>query len=365
LGSYWHTPLLVNEVGTLPDKSLQRIIGGDLIHVDETKVHLKRGSGYVWVVTNLEEVVYLFRPDRKSDYLHDLLRDFNGVLVSDFYTGYDSLDCLQQKCLVHLIRDFNDDLPRYPYDKGLKAIAESFGKLLRTIIATVDRFGLKKRHLGKHLKDVEQFYRQIEQTEESASSVVKKYIKRLTKYRTKLFEFLNHDGVPWNNNNAERAIKPFAKYRRLVSGMITEKGLSDYLVLLSLYQTCEYMEIGFLDFLLSRKRDINEFLIRKSSKRKRSSIKKALPKGNKNSKVALYEFLERNGVTREAIQKLAERNEVDTANGRIETYPEEVQQALRWAVAAERGSLTPSQAWGLFQLSQSERARRNLREVRN
>ena len=36
---------------------------------------------------------------------------------------------------------------------------------------------------------------------------------RLTKYRDKLFTFIDHDGVPWNNNNAENAIKKFAYYR--------------------------------------------------------------------------------------------------------------------------------------------------------
>ena len=37
--------------------------------------------------------------------------------------------------------------------------------------------------------------------------------KRLVKYRDKLFTFSDHDGVPWNNNNAENAIKRFAYYR--------------------------------------------------------------------------------------------------------------------------------------------------------
>ncbi len=32
---------------------------------------------------------------------------------------------------------------------------------------------------------------------------------RLLKYRGKLFTFIEHDGVPWNNNNAENAIKQF------------------------------------------------------------------------------------------------------------------------------------------------------------
>jgi len=87
---------------------LKKLVKGKIIHADETTVKLKQDSGYVWVFTSMEEVVYMYRPNRKADFLHDMLRDFTGVLITDFYTGYDSLACPQQKCLIHLIRDVND-----------------------------------------------------------------------------------------------------------------------------------------------------------------------------------------------------------------------------------------------------------------
>jgi hypothetical protein len=45
-----------------------------------------------------------------------------------------------------------------------------------------------------------------------------------------MFTFLDHDGVPWNNTNAEHAIKRFAKHRRNADGKFTEGSLSEYLV---------------------------------------------------------------------------------------------------------------------------------------
>ena len=41
------------------------------------------------------------------------------------------------------------------------------------------------------------------------------------------------------------------KYREMAGNLITRKGLEDYLVLLSIQQTCKYRGIGFLDFLKS------------------------------------------------------------------------------------------------------------------
>jgi hypothetical protein len=197
-------------------------VSGTLLHADETTLNLKKGKCYVWVFTNMEEVVFVYRPDRNASFLHDLLQDFQGVLVTDFFTGYDSLKCLQQKCLVHLIRDLNDALLANPFDAGLRTICTKFGRLLRNIIATVDRFGLKTRYLNKHKLEVGEFFDEmVGQVFESDVAIT--LSKRMTKYRRELFTFLDHDGIPWNNNNAEHAIKHFAKYRRPVNGRVTPK----------------------------------------------------------------------------------------------------------------------------------------------
>ena len=73
---------------------------------------------------------------------------------------------------------------------------------------------------------------------------------RLIKYRDKLFTFIDYDGVPWNNNNAENAIKQFAYYREQTNGMLRETGLRDYLVLLEhlsnlSLQRCQAFYISF------------------------------------------------------------------------------------------------------------------------
>ena len=218
---------------------------------------LKKEDGYVWVFANTEDVVFNYQSSRKAEFLHDLLSDFGGVLVTDFYTGYDSLNCAQQKCLVHLLRDINDAMLKNPFDAEAKEFGHRFGEILRQIVDTVDRFGLRKTYLAKHKKDTEKWIQDLEgitfQTE-----LVENLRKRVVKYRTKLFEFLVHDGVPWNNNNAEHAIRYFAKYR-LVNGRVTENGIRDYLVLLSIYQTCRYRGISFWEFLLSGQRDISRF----------------------------------------------------------------------------------------------------------
>ena len=120
---------------------------------DETEVKLKKTKGYVVVLSNTEEVLYLYRSSREVDFLSDLLDGFSGVLVTDFYPAYDSLPFLQQKCLIHLIRDLNGALLDNPFDEEFKHLAFEFGKLLKSIVLTIDVHGLKRKRLSGYRRE--------------------------------------------------------------------------------------------------------------------------------------------------------------------------------------------------------------------
>jgi predicted RecB family nuclease len=237
---------------SLSNEILQGVVRDPILHVDETVVHLGRGqAGYVWVLTTLDKAYYFYKSSREISFLQEMLTPFTGILVSDFYPAYDTLACKQQKCLVHLVRDIDDDLLQNPMDMELKTFAAEFGRLLREIIQTVDRYGLKCRHLRKHKRGVSRFLGSVV-SRDFSSELANKYKKRFQKSGTKMFTFLDHDGVPWNNNNAEHAIKRFAKYRRMADGQFTERTLNEYLVLASVFETCEFNNVNVLKFLLSK-----------------------------------------------------------------------------------------------------------------
>ena len=145
-----------------------------------------------------------------------------------------------------------------PFDEELKSIVIGFGSLLKPIVDTIDRRGLKRHFLRKYIRDVERFYRSIEKMELRSETALK-CRERFLRNRHKLFTFLGCDGVPWHNNNAEHAIKAFARLRDVISGTSTKKGIEEYLTLLSITETCEYRGIDFLDFLRSGVKDVHEF----------------------------------------------------------------------------------------------------------
>ena len=92
----------------------------------------------------MQAVYYFYKESRKGAFLEEMLQGFSGVVVSDFFTAYDTLKCPQQKCVIHLLRDINEDLMKSPFDQELRNVVQPFATLLRTIIETVDNYGLNR-----------------------------------------------------------------------------------------------------------------------------------------------------------------------------------------------------------------------------
>lgn len=140
----------------------------------------------------------------------------------------------------------------------MKQLAQRLVAVLKPIIDTIDRYGLKQYHLNKHRQDATRYFRYLS-GQSFGSEVARKYQKRILKYRDKLFVFLEHDGVPWNNNNAENALKHFVCRRRILGPSFSEKGMQNYLLFFSIYQTCRNKGLSFLRFLRSGVLDIDDF----------------------------------------------------------------------------------------------------------
>ena len=205
---------------------------------------------------------------REASIVHECLKGYQGVLVTDFYSGYDSVPCRQQKCWVHLIRDLNDDLWANPFNPEFEAFVSDVRDLIVPIFEAVERHGLKRRNLSKFKKAVERFYEKTIFGRVYESEVTCTYQKRFDRYRESLFVFLAEDKIAWNNNMAERAIKELAVQRK-ISGSFSKRVAPQYLLLLGIAQSCTFQGKSFLKFLLSLEKDVDAF---RAAKRKKIAI---------------------------------------------------------------------------------------------
>ena len=227
---------------------MSSLVVGSKLYIDETVVSLQSKNGYVWCITDGTSVYYFYRESREAAFLLDMLRDFNGVLISDFYTGYDAVPCPQQRCLIHLMRDFNEEMQKSPFDYELQMLSQRFSSVLRAIVATIDKLGYKKKHLRKHKKSASDFC-EWASCRQFLSVAAERLRNKVEKYQDKMFTFLDYDGVCWNNTNAEHAIKglPATAERQT---RFTERSIQEYLAVLSIAETCKGRGEDFLEFLL-------------------------------------------------------------------------------------------------------------------
>ncbi len=249
------------------EKSITRkLLESSFIHVDETTFPIKGVNWYVWVFTNGKDVIFKLTDTREANIVREFIGQYEGVLISDFYPGYDSMPYKQQKCWVHLIRHLNKDLRENPFDSEYESFILEIRNLIIPIMEDVQKYGLKKFNLKKFDKDVDRFYRNSIENKKYRSELALRYQQHFKKYRNSLFTFLRKDGIPWHNNTAENALRHVAIQRDISKASFHEEPTRNYLVLLGIRQTCRYQNKSFFKFLFSEETNLDKFKARKVRK---------------------------------------------------------------------------------------------------
>jgi predicted RecB family nuclease len=267
--SWGYSPAFVRDMSHYYAKTeadvAERILKSPFVHADETPINIRGFTQYVWVFTDGKYCIFRLRESRESAVVQEFLNTYKGVLISDFYAAYDSIKCVQQKCWVHLIRELNDDLYHSPFDAEFESFVLEVKNLFIPIMETVQKYGLKKWNLHKFQRNVETFYKTVIVEKRYKSEIASKYQKRFTRYRDSLFTFLEHDGIPWHNNTAERTIRHVVK-QQAISGNFHESVTHHYLSLLGIRQACRFQGKSFLKFLFSGETNLDEFEAHKRNK---------------------------------------------------------------------------------------------------
>lgn len=291
-----------------------------LLHVDETGLPMKGDNWWLWVVCCANFVLYIQSTTRGHESVKHILEGFEGTLISDFFRAYDKFeDVEQQKCLGHLLGDIIELIVKLEKqnERIKKKLEEHEEALKKEKVIEVD---LKKRGRPKKLelltssqvrtlntrriqnyKSLNQairlrsFFRAAfkhtvlgwktdksrgltkEEAEEKLRTLasklreegviepdLKKLLDRCEKYEKKLFTYLKYEGMPPDNNEAERELRPFVVLRKRSGGFKSPKVMRHYVIYLSLYMTCKINGKDFdklLDLIFSGQEiDLGSFL---------------------------------------------------------------------------------------------------------
>ena len=207
-----------------------------VLHADETGWRMNGRTWWLWCFANRLTCYYMLDPSRGSPALEKFFAEaFDGVLVTDFWAAYDAFARERQCCLVHLLRELEK-----VDEHNSSAEWKAFGKMLRRLVR--DGIRLRKRpdfEPGRYRSRIRRIDSRLVALSETTYSDADaaRLAKRLRKHTDELFTFLDYPEVTFDNNLAERMIRPAVILRKISQSNRSEKGAAVQAVLMSIYRT--------------------------------------------------------------------------------------------------------------------------------
>lgn len=205
---------------------IQELRSGAVVHGDETGWREAGQNGYLWTFTSPSVRYFEYRRSRSGEIVTEVLgENFEGVLVSDFYGGYNRMMGRHQRCWAHLLRDIHDLKEKWPEDTDLEEWAKAVNDLYHRAVDWVtahqgaeeaERVAAQRR-LEKELMDLCRPYLKSERPQ-------RVLCERAEKFLPELFMFVADPRVPSTNNAAERALRPVVISRKISGGTQTTEG---------------------------------------------------------------------------------------------------------------------------------------------
>lgn len=217
----------------------QEALRSAVLHGDESGWRVDGKTHWLWCFTTKNLTFYMIDRSRGSPALAKFFtEEFAGTLVTDFWGAYNAVVCaLRQTCLVHLLRELEHT---EKYKSPGKAWPE-FAKKLRRLIGDAIRLWRKRDELpaatyaSRRARLGERLQTLIDTP--WTDSHAKRLIKRLRRHRNDLFTFLDQPNVPFDNNAAERAIRPAVIIRKNSHGNRSDRGADCQATLMSIFRT--------------------------------------------------------------------------------------------------------------------------------
>ena len=207
------------------------------LHADETGWRVNGRTYWLWCFTNDRSCYYMIDRSRGSPALQKFFTDeFEGVLITDFWAPYESV-CAEdrQYCLVHLLRELeavderNDSSEWKTFAKKLRRLLGDGMRLRRRPDFAPDKYRSRVSLLDRRLTELV--------GEEPIDGDTRRLTKRLRKHVDHIFTFLDYEDVPFENNFAERMIRPAVILRKNSQSNRSDRGAATQAVLMSVYRT--------------------------------------------------------------------------------------------------------------------------------
>jgi len=208
-----------------------------VLHADETGWRTNGQPRWLWCFANDNNCYYIIDRSRGSPALQKFFTEaFEGVLIHDFWAAYDAV-CADdhQCCLVHLLREL-EKVDQHNDSAEWRAFAKQLRRLIRDGIRLRKRKDFTPEKYQSRIRRIDARLIALADAQYKDADA-RRLAKRLSKYRDSLFTFLDRPEVPFEDNFAERQIRPAVILRKNSQSNRSEKGAATQAVLMSVYRT--------------------------------------------------------------------------------------------------------------------------------
>lgn len=199
-------------------------------YIDETSWFKENDLQWLWAMVNDQVAFYRIDPHRSKEAFEQLIRDWEGILVSDSYGLYRSW-INRQTCLAHLIRKADALAERK------KADLRRFGQITAAWLRKLIQFA-KAPPDPNQWSDFYTHFLFTLSLWEADKTDAGRLARQIVREIDNLWVFLDHEGVEPTNNRAERALRFGVLWRKRSLGTQSDKGNRWVERILSLKETC-------------------------------------------------------------------------------------------------------------------------------
>ncbi len=227
---------------------LQAIRASPFIHIDETGWKIAGSNHWLWTFVNERLALYKVRKSRGGGVPEEILScDYQGTVIADFLSAYNKIGRRRQRCLVHLLREMRECRKTDQSEEYLL-----YDKKLRRILYDAGRLEIERPKLAPWV-----FLRRLRFLKERllnfsclvfSNSNWQRLSKRFLKHQEELLTFLEIEGIPKDNNHAERMIRPNVIFRKISFQNMSKSGASAHEVLMSILQTLRLQDQNAIQF---------------------------------------------------------------------------------------------------------------------
>lgn len=223
-------------LGPKYEELIKEIRENRLKHADETGWRIGGQKAWCWMFSSPESIIYTIEETRGKGVPKRILGvSPPGVLVRDDFGSYHSIDCPQQSCWAHLLRNSKEKVEKEHASSEMRELHATLKKMFLELTEIIEKDPTEHQRSTLYQTYQKKIGRIID-TQYTAEDVLE-IQTRITNQNTNLITALLYPGVPLTNNEAERNIRKMVVTRKISGGSRSNAGAAVHAVNMSIVQT--------------------------------------------------------------------------------------------------------------------------------